>query len=281
MVEEHNEGKEYATLESLDKDSLDDLKSLEKKLKFKEFLNGKIISVKDVETYENFMLLNVNLNKNDFPHILKWKNEIERMKLNWKISKKPPSIKGRNFREYIEKMYEKIKQNDKIYSNQIKNLTNVSKNIFDDNKKEEKEIATIHFFKKKTGNYLIKILIKWLNNINLNYHDIASKLIIISHNYFPNKCVVEELKNDKDNNWINAVIITTINKNDYDITDFSKDVKRNINNNIQVSILSIEDNNENNNNDNNNNNNENNNNNDNNDNNNHNHNIKEYVEIIK
>ena len=277
MVEEHNEGKEYASLESLDKDSLNDLKSLEKKLTFKEFLTGKIISVKDVETYENFMLLNVNLNKNDYPHILKWKNEIERMKLNWKISKKPFSQKGRTFREYIEKMYEKIKQNDKIYANEIKNLTNVSKNIFFDNKKEEKEIATIHFFKKKTGNYLIKILIKWLNNNNLKYQDIASKLIIISHNYFPNKCVVEELKNEKDNNWINAVIITTINKNDYDIEDFSQDIKRNINNNIQVSILSIEDNNDNNNNNNDNNNNNNNNN----DNNNNNIENKEYVEIIK
>jgi len=271
MVEGHNEGKEYASLESLDKDSLDDLKSLEKKLTYKDFINGKIISIKDVETYENFMLLNVNLNKNDYPHILKWKNEIERMKLNWKISKKPSSQKGRTFHEYIEKMHEKIKQNDKIYSNNIKNLTNISKNIFEN--KEEKEIATIHFFKKKSENYVIKILIKCLNNNNLKYQDIASKLIIISHNYFPNKCVVEELKNEKDNNWINAVIITTINKNDYDIGDFSQDVKRNINNNIQVSILSIEENNniQNDNNENNNNNNQNNNNIQN----------KEYVEIIK
>jgi hypothetical protein len=160
------------------------------------------------------------------------------MKLNWKISKKPFSQKGRTFHEYIEKMYEKIKQNDKIYSNKIKNLTNVSKNIFSN--KEEKEIATIHFFKKKPENYIIKILIKCLNNNNLKYHDIASKLIIISHNYFPNKCTVEELKNENDNNWINAVIVTTINKNDYDIGDFSQDIKRNINNNIQVSILSID-----------------------------------------
>jgi len=48
-----------------------------------------MISIIDVETYDNFILLNVNLSKEEYPNIKKWKKEIERMKLNWKSSKKP------------------------------------------------------------------------------------------------------------------------------------------------------------------------------------------------
>ena len=71
----HNdERKEYTPFENLEKSAQENIKTLEKKLTYKDFLNGKIISIADVETYDSFILLNVNLSKEEYPHINKWKN---------------------------------------------------------------------------------------------------------------------------------------------------------------------------------------------------------------
>ena len=87
------EGKEYNQIESLDKESLTDLNNLEKTLNNKTFIKGNIISIDDIEALDNLELLNINITKNNYPNIFKWKKEIERMRLNWKISKKNPNIK--------------------------------------------------------------------------------------------------------------------------------------------------------------------------------------------
>ena len=101
------EGKEYNQIESLDKESLTDLNNLEKTLNNKTFIKGNIISIDDIEALDNLELLNINITKNNYPNIFKWKKEIERMKLNWKISKKPAKIKGKTFKEYIEILFRK------------------------------------------------------------------------------------------------------------------------------------------------------------------------------
>ena len=97
------EGKEYIPIDSLDKQSISDLNNLEKLLINKSYIKGNIISIEDIDTLENLELLNINITKNNYPNIFKWKKEIERMRLNWKISKKNPNIKGKTFKQYIHK----------------------------------------------------------------------------------------------------------------------------------------------------------------------------------
>ena len=236
----HNdERKEYTPFENLEKSAQENIKTLEKKLTYKDFLNGKIISISDVETYDNFILLNVNLSKEEYPNINKWKKEIERMKLNWKISKKPIQIKGRTFNEYVKFQYKKLEEQDKNFSNKIKQLTNISKNIINDNSNKNKEIATLHFFKKKDEGYKIRILIKFLPGQNIKYQDIASKIMIISHNYFKYKTICEEGKGDI-NNGISAILSSIIDKNEYDIENFANDIKRNIQGILTLTILGID-----------------------------------------
>ena len=236
----HNdERKEYTPFENLEKSAQENIKTLEKKLTYKDFLNGKIISISDVETYDNFILLNVNLSKEEYPNIIKWKKEIERMKLNWKISKKPIQIKGRTFNEYIKLQSEKLEIQDKNFSNKMRELTNISKNIISNNSNKNKEIATLHFFKKKDEAYKIRILIKFIPGLNIKYQDIASKIMIISHNYFKNKTTCEPGKGDL-NNGISAILSSTIDKSDYDIETFANDIKRNIEGVLTLTILGIE-----------------------------------------
>ena len=71
------EGKEYNKIESLDKESLSDLNKLEKTLNNKSFIKGNIISIDDIETLDNLELLNINITKENYPNIFKWKK-------NWK-----------------------------------------------------------------------------------------------------------------------------------------------------------------------------------------------------
>jgi hypothetical protein len=142
---DHGEGKEYASFESLDKNTLNDLNELEKRLQYKPFIKGNVISIDDVEAYENFMLLNVELPANGYSKMKKWKAEIERMKLNWKISKKKD--KGRTFGEYIQNMSVKLKEQDQIFDDKMRAFAKIHTNIMK-HPPPEKEVATIHFFKK-------------------------------------------------------------------------------------------------------------------------------------
>ena len=142
------EGKEYNKIESLDKESLSDLNKLEKTLNNKSFIKGNIISIDDIETLDNLDLLNINITKENYPNIFKWKKELERMKLNWKISKKPTKIKGKTFKEYIEIQTNKVALKNKEFNEQMKNDMKFHENILKSEEKE-KEITTIHFFNKK------------------------------------------------------------------------------------------------------------------------------------
>jgi predicted RNA-binding protein with PIN domain len=240
------EGKEYNSIESLDKESLTDLNNLEKILIHKTYIKGNIISTEDIDTLDNLEVLNINITKNNYPNIFKWKKEIERMRLNWKISKKPPNIKGKTFKQYIEIQTNKLMDKNKLFDEQIKSNMKFHENILKPEEKE-KEVATIHFFTKKSEGqdmYILKILIKFAPEINMTYKDLAPKILIICHNHLKNKTDIEEYKEgkEKENNikCINIVITSLIETDDYNIENLASELKRNIGGISSVSILSLE-----------------------------------------
>ena len=244
------EGKEYISIESLDKQNLADLTNLEKLLINKTYIKGNIISIEDIETLDNLELLNINITKNNYPNIFKWKKEIERMRLNWKISKKNPNIKGKTFKQYIQIQTEKLVEQNKQFDEKIKSNMKFHENLLKSEDKE-KEITTIHFFTKnndESNKYILKILIKFMPGINLTYKDLAPKILIICHNHLRNKTDIEEFNNEKDkegnqtNNikCLNIVLTSLINSEDYNIENLSTELKRNISGINSISILSIE-----------------------------------------
>ena len=237
------EGKEYNQIESLDKESLSDLNNLEKTLNNKTFIKGNIISVEDIEALDNLDLLNINITKNNYPNIFKWKKEIERMKLNWKISKKPANIKGKSFKHYIQIQTNKLAIKDREYNEQMKSEMKFHENILKSEEKEkEKEITTIHFFNKKNeaNNYILKILIKFCPDINLIYKDLAPKILIICHNHLVNKTDIQEYNDGKDSKCINIVVTSLIDSEEYNIENLSQELKRNISGINTISILSLD-----------------------------------------
>ena len=237
------EGKEYIPIESLDKKDQTDLNNLEKTLHNKPYINGTIISIADIETLDNLDLLNININQTNFPNIYKWKKEIERMKLNWRISKKPATVKGKTFKQYIKIMTDKVTKKNEEYSLQIKNDMKIHENILKPEIKEnEKEIATINFFKKNDGEkeYIVKILVKFFTDSNMSYKDLAPKISIICHNHLPNKTEVQEYKESNDGDkFINVLITSIVNSEEYNIEKLSQELKRNINGIATVNILSL------------------------------------------
>jgi hypothetical protein len=235
------EGKEYNKIESLDKESLSDLNKLEKTLHNKTYMKGNIISIDDIEALDNLDLLNINITKENYPNIFKWKKEIERMKLNWKISKKPAKIKGKTFKEYIEIQTNKVAIKNKEFNEQMKTDMKFHENILKSEEKE-KEIATIHFFNKKndTQNYVLKILIKFFPDINLKYKDLAPKILIICHNHLINKTDIEEYNDGKDIKCINILVTSLVDNEEYNIEKLSLELKRNISGISSISILSLE-----------------------------------------
>ena len=243
------EGKEYISIESLDKQNLADLTNLEKLLINKTYIKGNIISIEDIETLDNLELLNINITKNNYPNIFKWKKEIERMRLNWKISKKPPNIKGKTFKQYIQIQTEKLIAQNQQFDEKIKNNMKFHENLLKSEEKE-KEIATIHFFTKnsdESNKYILKILIKFIPGFNVTYKDLAPKILIICHNHLRNKTDIEEYYNEKEKEGnkgnikdLNIVITSLIDNEDYNIEELAIELKRNINGINTVSILSIE-----------------------------------------
>ena len=230
------EGKEYVPIENLDKQSLSDLNNLEKLLTNKTYIKGNIISIEDIETLENLELLNINITKNNYPNVFKWKKEIERMRLNWKISKKPPNVKGKTFKQYSQIQTEKLMDQNKQFDEKIKDNMKFHENLLKSEEKE-KEVATIHFFTKKNDEkekYILKILIKFFPGINMTYKDLAPKILIICHNHLRNKTDIEEYNNEKEGNkgsnqCINIVVTSLIESEDYNIENLSTELKRNIN----------------------------------------------------
>ena len=236
------EGKEYTPIESLDKESLSDLKNLEKTLNYKSFIKGNIISIDDIEALDNLDLLNINITKNNYPNIFKWKKELERMKLNWKISKKPQRVKGKTFKQYIQIQTNKLNVKNKEFNEQMKSDMKLHDNILKHDEKE-KEVATIHFFTKKNGDsqdYILKILIKFVPDIKLTYKDLAPKILIICHNHLVSNIEEYNDAKDKDSKCINIVVTSLVNSEEYNIEKLSQELRRNISGISSIGILKLE-----------------------------------------
>jgi hypothetical protein len=223
------EGKEYNSTESLDKESLSNLNNLEKTLNNKSYIRGNIISTDDIDELDELYSLNINITKNNYPNIFKWKKEIERIKLNWKISRKPPSVKGKTFKQYIQNQTEKETVKNKQYNEQTKKDTKYM--VFHDNSLNQEDFDESQY-------YIIKILIKFNPGINLIYKDLTPKILIICHNNFVNKTDIREYIDRNDSKCINFVVTGLVNNEDYNIEKLSEELKRNISGVKSISILS-------------------------------------------
>ena len=100
---------------------------------------------------------------------------------------------------------------------------------------EELIIADI----SKENEYDIKVLVKFLPNVNgLSANSLVSRLAIICHNHFPNKCNIEHIVSEKGE--LSAIINSTIDKDSFDIEPLSNEIRRNINGVYNISIQSID-----------------------------------------
>lgn len=234
-----DEGKEINSFESLEPSQVSEIENLEKKLKYKSFINGNTITSADVVAYQNYLNLNIELPKDKFPKIITWLNEIKRLERNWKLSKRTHRKEnGETFSEYVDIINKKISSHNLVYDSKMKEMRQFSDKLNGNQPSKEKEITTINFFAKKEKEYDIQILIKFLPNNELSTNNIASKLAIISHNHFPNKCNIEPSINNKGE--ISAIIQSTIDNENYDIEPLANEIKRNINGVYNISIQSIE-----------------------------------------
>ena len=234
-----NEGKEYTPINSLDKEYISELETLNKKLERKDYINGLNISVVDVEALENLENLNILVDSKNYPNIFRWKNDIEKIRRNWKISKKPTNVKGRTFKQYIQIQLDKLNISEQEHS---KKLPLFSKNTSDaiNTKAQKNEEKTIHFFVKNPDNFNLKILVKFLPNSTVIFEEISPKIAVISHKFFKNKTTIYKGKGVKEKDGIDAILETTIERENYDIKELYDELKRNLTDIYKVEIIGIE-----------------------------------------
>lgn len=234
----NNEKKELISLSNLDKESIDKLNALESTLSKSLFITGEMITPSDITTLDDIETMYLDIPNSTYPKILKWMKEINRLKLNWKLSKRPD--KGRTFNEYIQKSQKKINEQKIKYEHELVNKNNASKDLLHKHY-QEKEIAVIHFNPKTDSGYEIMIKVKFLpikeGQQDYTLTEISSKLAIVTHSYLKNKTEIQSNKNDKGE--LTAEITSIISTEDYDIEPLAIDLKRNVNGVFNVEINSI------------------------------------------
>ena len=77
-----------------------DLINLENQIKQNQCIKDEILSVDDVLIYEQLKNSKCIILQKKYPNIYRWANELERMKRNWRISKR--KNKGATFAEFIK-----------------------------------------------------------------------------------------------------------------------------------------------------------------------------------
>ena len=97
---------EFNTIYKFNFDDSIDLLNLENQLKKNKYLKDEILSVDDIIIFEKLKESSITININQYPNIFKWANELERMRRNWKLSKRKD--KGSSFAEYIKLSEDKI-----------------------------------------------------------------------------------------------------------------------------------------------------------------------------
>ena len=224
-----------------------DLINLENQIKKNIYIKHEILSIEDVLIYEEIRKSKIIIPEKKFPFMYKWIMELERLRKNWRISKR--KNKGSTFIEFIKNAEDQLRkeknknmENDVISGLQININSNNNSNNNSPNNNSSKHI-------KKLKEYSMEIGVRFEKNIKKNWSEISSNLNIICQAYLPRDTEIKPIKDDKTGE-IFAIIMTKSHKEKYDISYIEKDIKRNIPSVESVNIIEIK---EINNNDNNNN----------------------------
>ena len=208
-----------------------DLENFENIIKKNKYVKDDILSVDDVLLYEDLREQKGMIIEKFYPNIYRWAKELERMKKNWRLSKR--KNKGSSFTEYIKNAEDKLR-NEKIIESQNNNLLSglMALNINNNNNEKEKEKndkdknSNKHNNNKKLKTYSMEIIVKFNHNMIKNWMEISSNLSIICQAYLPRGTEIKPIKDENDE--IYALIQTFSHKEKYDITYIENDIKRNI-----------------------------------------------------
>ena len=221
-----------------------DLINLENQIKQNKCLKDEILSVDDVLIFEQLRDSKCVILEKKYPNIYRWANELERMKRNWRISKR--KNKGATFAEFIKNKEDLIRNEQK---NEEKNLisglsinadklNNIHNSPSSNCKHNSKINTTPPKSIKKLKEYSIEIGVKFKPNIYKNWSEISSNLSIICQVYLPRGTEIKPIK-DKNTGELFAIISSWTHKENYDISYIEQDIKRNIISVESVNIIDI------------------------------------------
>lgn len=222
-----------------------DLINLENQIKQNKCLKDEILSVDDVLIFEQLRDSKCIILEKKYPNIYRWANELERMKRNWRISKR--KNKGSTFAEFIKNKEDLIRK-EQSNNEEKKLITGLSINAEKSNninnspsskcKHNSKINTTPPKSIKKLKEYSIEIGVKFNPNIYKNWSEISSNLSIICQVYLPRGTEIKPIK-DKSTGELFAIIYSRTHKENYDISYIEQDLKRNIISVESVNIIDI------------------------------------------
>ena len=221
----------FSTSFKYDFKNKNDLNNFENIIKKNKYVKDDILSVDDVLIFEDLREQKALIVEKFYPNIYRWAKELERMKKNWRLSKR--KNKGSSFTEYIKNAEDKLR-NEKIIESQNNDLisglmalnfnnNNNNNNNSNNNNNNEKDKDKKH---KKLKTYSMEIIVKFNKNMIKNWMEISSNLSIICQAYLPRGTEIKPIKDENDE--IYALIQTFSHKEKYDITYIENDIKRNI-----------------------------------------------------
>ena len=219
-----------------------DLINLENQIKQNRCIKDEILSVDDVLIFEQLRDSKCVIVEKKYPNIYRWANELERMKRNWRLSKR--KNKGATFAEFIKNKEDLIRNEKKIdeEKNLISGLSidaNKSNNINNSPCKHNHKInMTPPKSIKKLKEYSIEIGVKFRPDMYKNWSEISSNLSIICQVYLPRGTEIKPVQ-DKNTGELFAIIHSWTHKENYDISFLEQDIKRNIISVESVNIIDI------------------------------------------
>lgn len=233
--------KQYYTPYKFDFEEETDLINLENQIKQNKYIKDEILSVDDALIFEKLRESKRIIIEKKYPNIFRWANELERMKRNWRISKR--KNKGSSFVEYIKNAEDTVRKEKKIdeEKNLISGLAMDTEKITTEVKSHKRNTSNSNSPKsiKKLKEYKIEIGIKFNQNMFKNWSEISSNLSIICQVYLPRGTEIKPIK-DKNTGEIFAIINSRTHKEKYDISYLEQDIKRNINSVESVNLIDVQ-----------------------------------------
>ena len=238
-ISQDDTSKQYYTPYKFNFEEETDLINLENQIKQNKYIKDEILSVDDALIFEQLRESKKIIIEKKFPNIFRWANELERMKRNWRISKR--KNKGSSFVEYIKNAEDTVRKEKKI--DEEKNLISglamdVEKTGNVQSHKHNASNSNSPKSIKKLKEYKIEIGIKFNQNTFKNWSEIASNLSIICQVYLPRGTEIKPIK-DKNTGEIFAIINSRSHKEKYDISYLEQDIKRNINSVESVNLIDV------------------------------------------